>query len=90
VYLADVGWALVRRLRQGEQIGAAHRDHVYQRLVDAGWPHLVSAAVVAAGAAVIALAAALLGTTGAAAAAGVVLAGYLLLPRLLLRTRDTA
>jgi len=47
VYLADTAWALVQRLRRGAALGEAHRDHIYQRLVDDGWSHLRSAAVVA-------------------------------------------
>lgn len=44
VYFADTGWVLVRRARAGEPLMQPHRDHVYQRLVRQGWPHLVSAA----------------------------------------------
>lgn len=43
VYFADAGWALIRRVRAGEPLAEPHRDHVYQRLVQQGWPHLLSA-----------------------------------------------
>ena len=59
VYLADTGWALVRRLLHGEPVLQAHRGHVYQRLVDRGWSHLAVATAVTA-------------CSAAAAAAGIV------------------
>lgn len=43
VYGADTGWVLVKRFRGGRSLTEAHREHVYQRLVDGGWPHLASA-----------------------------------------------
>lgn len=56
VYGADTGWVLVKRYRGGRSLTEAHREHVYQRLVDSGWSHLASAALCAlAGAAVCAL-----------------------------------
>jgi UDP-GlcNAc:undecaprenyl-phosphate/decaprenyl-phosphate GlcNAc-1-phosphate transferase len=39
IYLADTAWTLVQRIRNGETWHEAHRDHVYQRLVRAGWSH---------------------------------------------------
>ncbi|WP_158657479.1 UDP-phosphate glycosyltransferase [Blastococcus saxobsidens] len=36
VYVLDVGLTLLRRLRAGEDITQAHRDHVYQRLTRTG------------------------------------------------------
>jgi UDP-N-acetylmuramyl pentapeptide phosphotransferase/UDP-N-acetylglucosamine-1-phosphate transferase len=45
-YLVDTGSTLVLRLRRGEQLLAAHRSHVYQRLTDSGLTHLGSSAVV--------------------------------------------
>ena len=44
VYIADTAWAIMRRVRSGDSLTQAHRDHVYQRLVQRGWPHLASAA----------------------------------------------
>lgn len=44
VYLLDVGIALVRRVIQRAPLFQAHRDHVYQQLVDQGrLPHIVVA-----------------------------------------------
>ncbi|MGQ0680171.1 MAG: MraY family glycosyltransferase [Actinomycetota bacterium] len=37
IYLADTGTTLVRRARRGANLMSAHREHVYQRLADAGW-----------------------------------------------------
>ncbi len=39
LYLADTGSTLVRRVRARESINEPHRQHTYQRLVDAGWSH---------------------------------------------------
>lgn len=46
IYLADTFSTLLRRMSRGERWYAAHRQHVYQRLTDAGLSHLQSAAVV--------------------------------------------
>jgi UDP-N-acetylmuramyl pentapeptide phosphotransferase/UDP-N-acetylglucosamine-1-phosphate transferase len=43
VYLADTTWVLLRRARAGKPLFEAHREHAYQRLVQAGWPHLIAA-----------------------------------------------
>src|SRR5690606_26264522 len=40
IYAADTLVVIVRRLARGEQWWEAHRQHVYQRLVDAGVRHL--------------------------------------------------
>jgi UDP-N-acetylmuramyl pentapeptide phosphotransferase/UDP-N-acetylglucosamine-1-phosphate transferase len=46
IYFADTGTALVRRAIRGENLMVAHRQHVYQRLVnEAGIPHSAVAAV---------------------------------------------
>ena len=81
---------LAHRLRRGEQIGAAHREHVYQRVVDAGWSHVPAALLVAGCAALVAVAAALLTAPVAATVGAVVLLGYLMLPRLLSRSGSAA
>lgn len=47
VYLADTGWTLMRRIRRGDAWWRPHREHVYQRLTDAGLGHAASAATVA-------------------------------------------
>ncbi|MFM6128092.1 MAG: glycosyltransferase family 4 protein, partial [Sphaerospermopsis kisseleviana] len=38
-FIFDTVFTLGRRLRKGENIFEAHRSHLYQRLVIAGWPH---------------------------------------------------
>jgi UDP-GlcNAc:undecaprenyl-phosphate GlcNAc-1-phosphate transferase len=47
IYLADTGWALVKRMVRRKPLTEAHREHVYQRLVDGGWGHASTALVVA-------------------------------------------
>lgn len=50
IYLADTSWALTKRVFAGRAWHQAHREHVYQRLTDGGWPHsLVSALVAVSG-----------------------------------------
>jgi len=39
IYIADVAQALIHRLRLRKPVGVAHRDHVYQQLVDRGFAH---------------------------------------------------
>jgi UDP-N-acetylmuramyl pentapeptide phosphotransferase/UDP-N-acetylglucosamine-1-phosphate transferase len=53
LFLADGTWTFARRLRRGEDVLRAHRQHVYQRLVDSGLGHGVGAAAPAAGAAAL-------------------------------------
>ena len=38
-FLWDAGFTFLRRWRRGENVWAAHRSHLYQRLVIAGWSH---------------------------------------------------
>ena len=38
-FVFDTTFTLLRRLRRRENVFAAHRSHLYQRLVIAGWPH---------------------------------------------------
>jgi UDP-N-acetylmuramyl pentapeptide phosphotransferase/UDP-N-acetylglucosamine-1-phosphate transferase len=38
-FVFDSGFTLVRRWRRGEKLTEAHRSHLYQRLVIAGWTH---------------------------------------------------
>lgn len=40
LYGADAAQALIHRYRTGRPLGVAHRDHVYQQLVDGGLDHL--------------------------------------------------
>ncbi len=52
LFLADPAWTLVQRWRRGARLGQAHRDHLYQRLVQTTPGHgavalgLVGAAIV--------------------------------------------
>lgn len=47
IYGADTGFTLVRRLMRGDPVSQAHRDHVFQRLVLAGWGHVPTALITA-------------------------------------------
>lgn len=47
LYLLDTSSVLVRRARRRERLMEAHREHAYQRLVQAGWPHLAVATLTA-------------------------------------------
>lgn len=48
VYVADTGWALIKRAIGRRPLLEAHREHVYQRLVDAlGWSHVRAAGLTA-------------------------------------------
>jgi UDP-N-acetylmuramyl pentapeptide phosphotransferase/UDP-N-acetylglucosamine-1-phosphate transferase len=38
-FLVDSTWTLARRALHGRKPWAAHREHFYQRLVQAGWSH---------------------------------------------------
>lgn len=38
-FIFDTAFTFVRRLRRGENVFQAHRSHLYQRLVIAGWSH---------------------------------------------------
>ncbi|MGN0064107.1 MAG: glycosyltransferase family 4 protein [Nocardioides sp.] len=92
VYCADTGWVLVKRARGGRSLTEAHREHVYQRLTDHGWPHLASAAFCAL--AVAAVCAASLLSDGSqllAVAAGLVaVAVYLVAPAVVVRKGGAA
>lgn len=39
VFLVDAGLTLAKRLLAGERWYTAHRQHAYQQLIAAGWPH---------------------------------------------------
>jgi Fuc2NAc and GlcNAc transferase len=39
LFLADATWTLLLRARRGEVLHRAHREHIYQRLIRAGWGH---------------------------------------------------
>lgn len=38
-FIVDATFTLLRRAMRGERVWVAHREHVYQRLVQAGWSH---------------------------------------------------
>ncbi len=38
-FIVDTTVTLVKRSRRGLKITEAHRDHYYQRMIQAGWPH---------------------------------------------------
>jgi UDP-N-acetylmuramyl pentapeptide phosphotransferase/UDP-N-acetylglucosamine-1-phosphate transferase len=40
-FLADASWTLLRRLLRGDRIWEAHREHFYQRAVQAGLSHVM-------------------------------------------------
>jgi UDP-N-acetylmuramyl pentapeptide phosphotransferase/UDP-N-acetylglucosamine-1-phosphate transferase len=48
-YLADATITLLRRLRRGEKVWQAHREHYYQRAVQGGMSHAAVAKAVLAG-----------------------------------------
>jgi len=75
-FLADASWTLARRALRGERVWRAHREHVYQRAVQAGASHAqVSAAVAVANLALVACAVASVGDVlRQVAAVGVALA----------------
>ncbi len=90
IYGVDTGWVLVKRARGGRPLMEAHREHVYQRLVDGGWSHLSAAALCALSVALVCTTAWLtwqrapvVGFTAVAA----LTAAYMDSPRLVTRTR---
>jgi UDP-N-acetylmuramyl pentapeptide phosphotransferase/UDP-N-acetylglucosamine-1-phosphate transferase len=91
LYLADVGWTLQRRIRNGEPFLEAHRTHVYQRWCDAGWNHQEVTVLTSALTVLLCLlgAAGLLGGTAGRVAADLgglaVIAAYLASPALFAR-----
>ncbi|WP_392424037.1 hypothetical protein [Barrientosiimonas humi] len=86
LYVADAAQALVRRWRAGERLTEAHREHVYQQLVDtAGFTHLRVSLLHAAGAATVA--AAWLGDSRPRLVTSAVVGAYLAAPALAARTR---
>jgi UDP-GlcNAc:undecaprenyl-phosphate/decaprenyl-phosphate GlcNAc-1-phosphate transferase len=83
IYLADTAWALAKRLVRGESWREAHREHVYQRLVDFGWSHMAGAALVAAAAMFLAVISTVLPVGWFSVCALGVGLGYLALPALI-------
>ena len=92
VYFADTAWVIVRRARAGRPLTEAHREHVYQRLVQGGWSHLGAAAWCAGSSGALAVAMAVLYDHHRAAALALVvlvLSGYLATPRAVRGLRGT-
>ena len=46
-FVFDTAFTFLRRLRRGERVFEAHRSHLYQRLVIAGWSHAAVSALYA-------------------------------------------
>ncbi|MFZ3416160.1 MraY family glycosyltransferase [Arthrobacter sp. 3Tela_A] len=93
IYLLDSFTTLVRRIWRGERWYAAHRQHVYQRLTDAGLSHLQSASVATVATVLIGCTGLVTGGSGwGTTAAGTlfvaaVAALYLASPRIIARLR---
>lgn len=82
VYLVDTGWVLIKRARGRRPLMQAHREHVYQRLVDLGWTHTASAALCAGASAVACCAVAFSPLAVSLPVVAVVLLAYLISPRI--------
>ncbi|MGY1846808.1 hypothetical protein [Blastococcus sp. SYSU DS1021] len=96
VYLVDTACTLVRRVYAGERWFEPHRSHIYQRLNQAGLPHLAVASVVAVATSACGLLGLVWTTSGtsgrvmAGLSMAVVLAGYLSSPHLRLAKKAQA
>lgn len=83
-YLADAAQAILRRARNGESLTQAHREHVYQQMVDRhGFTHLRAAGLHAVAAGLCAGAARFRSAKLAALACTAVACGYVLMPAVL-------
>lgn len=80
LYFTDTGIAIARRALHGEPLLRAHRQHVYQQLVDAGLSHLTVTALVATASSAITVFNFLLAPAPAIALSTGVLALYFLAP----------
>lgn len=80
VYLADTSTTLMIRVYRGQSLSDAHRDHVYQRLVDGGWTHLGAACLVAGWALLICFAVYWLDPVAAVLLSALLLVAYLMAP----------
>ena len=88
-YLADATLTLVRRLLSGRRIWDAHREHLYQRAVAAGWSHGRTTALIA-GHNLLLIGLAVASQQGTAAAGAALAAGALLVAALLWYLRAAA
>ena len=83
-YGLDASQALVRRAIRGESLTEAHREHVYQRLVDRhGWSHAQVSALHASVAVAVGLLARQRSLVGSCAASTAVALAYIAVPDLL-------
>jgi UDP-N-acetylmuramyl pentapeptide phosphotransferase/UDP-N-acetylglucosamine-1-phosphate transferase len=82
IYLADTAFTLGRRILAGSPLTEAHREHIYQRLVDGGMSHVTATGLVLAFTAVVCALVRYLPTSLALVLAVLVLALYLASPRL--------
>jgi UDP-GlcNAc:undecaprenyl-phosphate GlcNAc-1-phosphate transferase len=80
VYLADTGWVLAKRAVGGRPLMQAHREHVYQQLVDQGWSHTASSLLCAGASVVVCLAAAMAPLAVSLSVAALVAIAYLTMP----------
>ena len=64
LFLADAAWTIGRRVALGQDVLQAHREHVYQRLVDSGLAHREVALGVGLGSALLTAAALAAGRSG--------------------------
>lgn len=84
IYLVDTTWTLVKRALRHEALLAAHREHVYQRLVaDAGFSHLGAAALATGLASVVTGAWWFCSTVAGIAVTTIALTAYIASPRVL-------
>jgi UDP-GlcNAc:undecaprenyl-phosphate/decaprenyl-phosphate GlcNAc-1-phosphate transferase len=86
IYVGDTSWALLKRLRGHRPWQEAHREHVYQQLVDGGISHLGSATITVTASALLVALVALLdesSSIGVAIGAAGIMVVYLSLPRLI-------
>jgi len=82
LFLADAVWTRLRRLVRGGRWYAAHREHVYQRLVASGLGHAQVTLAIGAGSALITIGALVLpGGSGALALAMALFLGELVWAR---------
>jgi UDP-N-acetylmuramyl pentapeptide phosphotransferase/UDP-N-acetylglucosamine-1-phosphate transferase len=94
LYIADTGFALVRRVLRHESWHQAHRQHTYQRLVDHGLSHTLTTGIVFTAAAVCSVlgSVSLLGSIPERIVADnlvvAVIAGYLALPHMIKHRRS--
>jgi UDP-GlcNAc:undecaprenyl-phosphate GlcNAc-1-phosphate transferase len=90
VYIADTGWVLIKRAAGGRPLMQAHREHVYQQLVDHGWSHTSSALLCAGVSVVVCVAAATAPSAVSLVGTAIVVLAYLCLPSVVARSEVAA